>query len=241
MELVQSIKDPIAELIGSWTREINIYSIIIRILLSVLIGAIIGCERAQKRHAAGLRTFILITLASTMAMLLDSFVIPSGTPVLSAAVIIGVAIISSNSVLYSSKNQIKGLTTSAGMWTCAVIGLLLGAGFYTVALIGFVAFICCLFVFPKFERYLKNKSNHFEVHLELKNKDNLQNFVATIRQLGMRIDDIELNPAYINSGLSVYSVLLTIESKELKKYKTHKEIIEAIRSIDYINHIEEIN
>ena len=99
----------------------------------------------------------------------------------------------------------------------------------------------CLSLFPKMERYFKNKSNHFEVHLELKSKENLQSFVATIRQLGLRIDDIEVNPAYINSGLSVYSVSLTIQSNELKKYKSHSEIIDALRSIEYIHHIEEMN
>ena len=88
---------------------------------------------------------------------------------------------------------------------------------------------------------MENKSNHFEVHLELKSKENLQSFVSTIRKLGMRIDDIEVNPAYINSGLSVYSVSLTIQSNELKKYKSHSEIIDALRSIEYIYHIEEMN
>ena len=70
--------------------------------------------------------------------------------------------------------------------------------------------------------------------------DDLQSFVTTIRQLGLKIDDIEVNPAYINSGLSVYSIALTIQSGELKKYKTHTEIIEALRSIEYIHHIEEM-
>ena len=95
-------------------------------------------------------------------------------------------------------------------------------------------------MFPSLEVYLKNRSNHFEIHLELKQKDNLQNFITTIRQLGLRIDDIEVNPAYINSGLSVYSVSLTIMSSELKKYKTHAEIIEALKSIEYVHHIEEM-
>jgi putative Mg2+ transporter-C (MgtC) family protein len=121
------------------------------------------------------------------------------------------------------------------------MGLLIGAGFYTVSLIGFIALLACLSLFPALERRFKNKSNHFEIHLELKHKDNLQNFVTTIRKLGLRIDDIEVNPAYIHSGLSVYSVSLTIQSSELKKYKTHSEIIEALRSIEYIHHIEEMN
>ena len=163
-----------------------------------------------------------------------------GFPIISAAFVIGIAIISSNSILYSSKSQIKGLTTAVGLWAVGIFGLLIGAGFYTVSLISFVALLCCLSLFPSLERRFKNQSNHFEIHLELKHKDDLQNFVTTIRKLGLKIDDIEINPAYLNSGLSVYSIALTIQSGELKKYKTHKEIIEALRSIEYVHHIEEM-
>jgi putative Mg2+ transporter-C (MgtC) family protein len=236
--------DPLSSLLGTWASDINILSIVLRIGLSVLFSAIIGWERSTKRHAAGLRTFMLISLSATMAMLLDIFLIKTltlGFPFVSAAVVIAIAIISSNSILFSSKSQIKGLTTAAGLWAVGFIGLLLGAGFYTVAIIGFIALLSCLSLFPTMERHFKNKSNHFEVHLELKNKENLQSFVTTIRKLGLRIDDIEVNPAYINSGLSVYSVALTIQSSELKKYKTHSEIIEALRSIEYIHHIEEMS
>lgn len=242
-ELFNTI-DPISRLLGEWSSKIDLWSILLRIAISILFSAIIGWERSTKRHAAGLRTFMLTSLAATMAMLLDFFLVSKlqySFPIVSAAVVIGIAIISSNSILFSSKNQIKGLTTAAGLWTVGFIGLLLGAGFYTVAVIGFIAMMICLSIFPRMERHFKNKSNHFEVHLELKSKDNLQSFVATIRKLGLRIDDIEVNPAYINSGLSVYSVSLTIQSKELKKYKSHSEIIDALRSIEYIYHIEEMN
>lgn len=235
--------DPISRLLGEWSARLDIYSILLRIALTVLFSAIIGWERSTKRHAAGLRTFMLISLASTMAMLLDQFMMKSmqlTIPIISGAVVVGIAIISSNSILFSSKSQIKGLTTAAGLWTVGFMGLLIGAGFYTVSIISFIAMMLCLSIFPRMERYFKNKSNHFEVHLELKNKENLQSFVATIRKLGLRIDDIEVNPAYINSGLSVYSVALTIQSSELKKYKTHSEIIDALRSIEYIHHIEEM-
>ena len=75
---------------------------------------------------------------------------------------------------------------------------------------------------------------------ELDNKNNLPRFMNTIRELGLRIDDIELNSAYLNSGLSVYTVSLTVVSPELKKYKTHTEIISAIQSLEYVNYIEEM-
>lgn len=239
-ELVSNIVDPIAKLLGAWSSELTVGSVLFRIALSVLLSSVIGCERSSKRHAAGLRTFILVSLATTCSMLLDIFLgLPMG--VISAASVIGIAIITVNSILYSSRNQIKGLTTSVGLWACGILGLSIGAGFYTVTAVMFAALLCSLSLFPKFEAYLKNRSNHFEIHLELKDISYLQNFVTTIRELGMKIDDIESNPAYLHSGLSVYSISISIYSQELKKYKTHTEIIQALRSLDYIYHIEEMN
>mgnify|MGYP002675817808 FL=1 len=239
-ELVSNIVDPIAKLLGAWSSELTVWSVLFRIALSVLLSSVIGCERSSKRHAAGLRTFILVSLATTCSMLLDIFLgLPMG--VISAASVIGIAIITVNSILYSSRNQIKGLTTSVGLWACGILGLSIGAGFYTVTAVMFAALLCSLSLFPKFEVYLKNRSNHFEIHLELKDISYLQNFVTTIRELGMKIDDIESNPAYLHSGLSVYSISISISSQELKKYKTHTEIIQALRSLDYIYHIEEMN
>ena len=239
-----NIQDPIALLLGNWSSELNLCSVLLRTTVAVVFAAILGCERATKRHAAGLRTFMLVSLATSMAVMLDTFIrVNNGftLPLISASTMIGIAIISSNTLIFSSKNQIKGLTTSVGLWASGVIGIALGAGFYSAAVIAYIALIVCLSFFPKLEFYLKNRSNHFEIHLELKNKTNLQDFVTTIRKLNLKIDDIEANPAYINSGLSVFTVALTIRSEELKKYKSHKEIIDALSTLDYIYHIEELN
>lgn len=235
--------DPIASLLGQWALSLNIYTVILRLLLTLILSAILGCERSSKRHAAGLRTFMVVSLSTSVAMILDLYL--GGAQALgffpiSAAALIGLAIITVNSILYSSRNQIKGLTTSVGLWSCGILGLCIGAGFYTITLIVFASLMCSLSIFPRFERYLKNRSNHFEVHLELKNIAYLQNFVTTIRELGMKIDDIEANTAYQNSGLSVYSIAISISSEELKKYKTHTQIIEALSTLDYIYHIEEM-
>ena len=223
--------------------DLNTRSIILRILLSVIISTIIGCERATKRHAAGVRTFVLVSLSSTLAMIIDCYLASHTTNyiyILSAASIIAVVTISVNSILYSSRNQIKGLTTSAALWACGVLGLTAGAGLFILTIIGFVLLMICLSLMPTFERDLKNRSNYFEVHLELKSSQYLQDFISTIRRLNLSIDDIELNPAYSSSGLSVYTISLSIHNDELKHYKTHAEIISALASLDYIYHIEEM-
>jgi len=235
--------DPIARLLGAWSADLTPAGVLLRFFLVILFSAIIGCERAAKRHSAGLRTFVLISLSCTIAMLLDEFLFAayqSNHFILSAASIIGLSVICVNSLMVSSRSQIKGLTTSVAMWACGMMGLAVGAGFYTPAIIIFLVLLITLPVFPSFEMFLKDRSNHFEVHLELTDSSYLQDFVTTIRKLGMRIDDIEFNTAYAGSGLSVYSVAITIGNETIQKYKTHKELIEALGTLKYIYHIEEM-
>lgn len=235
--------DPIIKALGAWAQELSLATILMRVCLSVVLSTIIGCERATKRHAAGVRTFVVTSLACTAAMLTDCCIAkesPAHLYLLSASAIVAVAIISVNSVLYTSRNQIKGLTTSVALWATGIIGLTAGAGYVTITLVAFILLLISLSWMPGFETDLKNRSNFFEVHLELKSSQYLQEFMTTSRRLGLAIDDIELNPAYASSGLSVYSVSLSIKSAELKQYKTHKEIIEALGTLEYVYHIEEM-
>lgn len=235
------LSDPIAQLLGPWAAEPGPWCAVFRVALAVLLAAVIGWERSSKRHSAGLRTFMLISLAGCAAALLDQSLLDANIPLLSAAAIIGMAILSCNSILFSSKNQIKGLTTSAALWACGLVGVALGSGAYVLALAAFAALLLTVSWFPRLEKYLKDRSNHFEVHLELKNREDLQRFITTMRTLGLKIDDIEANPAYINSGLSVYSVSLTVRQKDRTKYSSHKEMIEAINTLDFVYYAEEID
>lgn len=240
---LMSAADPIANLLGDWSKELNTASVLLRAALIVVLASVIGCERSSKRHSAGLRTFILISFSSEVAMTVDLFLMRDFSfrlPLLSAATLTASALVSVNSILFSSRSQIKGLTTSAGLWACSILGFTAGAGLYTLTLIVFVFLLCILACFPSFETYLKNRSNHFEIHLELKSSEYLRDFVTVSRRLGLRIDDIEANQAYVGSGLSVYTITFTVCSPELKKYKTHRETVEALSSLDYIYHIEEM-
>ena len=236
--------DVIAKTLGPWASSLSVGSIILRVLLSAVLSIIIGCERATKRHAAGVRTFVVVSLASTFTMMIDCYLASNTSNyvyILSAASIISVATISVNSILFSSRNQIKGLTTSAALWACGILGLTAGAGLFALTIVGFILLMISLSWMPAFEKDLKNRSNHFEVHLELKSSQYLQDFITTIRRLDLSIDDIELNPAYSSSGLSVYSISLSIHNEELKHYKTHTEIIDSLASLEYVYHIEEMS
>lgn len=237
------VADPIANLFGEWASTVNIYSIMLRIALAVCLGAAIGWERSNKRHAAGLRTFILAILTTTVAMILDKYFLEANGQsifIISGCAVLALAIISCNTTIYTSKSQIKGLTTSVALWGVSFIGLTLGAGLYLTTIILFTVFLFSLSLFPKLEVFLKNRSTQFDVHLELTNASFLKDFTAVLRELGIRIFDIEANPAYINSGLSVYTISLSIMKEELQKYKTHEDVIKALQSLPYVAHIEEM-
>ena len=95
-----NMNDPIASLLGGWSTELNLYSVLLRVAVSVVFAAIIGCERASKRHAAGQRTFILVSLASTVAMMLDKSFAGTSMPLISAAAVIAIAIINNPQGVY---------------------------------------------------------------------------------------------------------------------------------------------
>lgn len=117
----------------------------------------------------------------------------------------------------------------------------IGAGLYTVSVIGYAALMCCLALFPTFEIDLKNRSNHFEIHLELKNREDLQRFITTMRTLGLKNRRHRSQPCLHNSGLSVFSVSLTVRQKDRAKYRSHREMIDAINTLDFVYYAEEID
>ena len=112
------MNDYLASLLGPWASGLGAGAIVLRVLLSLVLSAVIGCERSSKRHSAGLRTFIVVSLAATTAAVTELSLLAAGHsgPWIGAATVIGAAIISGYSILFSSRGQIKGLTTSAGLW-----------------------------------------------------------------------------------------------------------------------------
>ncbi len=233
------MQDPIAKLIGSWLLNTTIYSIIVRIILSVIIGAIFGYERARRGHVAGLRTYIMIVLSTTIASICDS-IIASKFYALSFASIIAISLIGANSITISSKNRIKGLTTTIGLFSVAILGVSLGSGYYTISIIGAVLAMICMALLGKIEVVLKEKSMHMQIHLELTKSMYLANFTTTIRKLGMRISELEIQKAYLNTSLAVYTISIELNNKDVLTYKKHKDIVEALMSLDYVSYVEEI-
>lgn len=238
--------DPIVKLLGDWLGDIeNVWTILIRLILAVIFAGIIGIERASKRHAAGFRTYILVCLGATLAMITNEFISlsnpgSSDASRLGAQVISGIGFLGAGTILVTSKNQIRGLTTAAGLWACACMGLAIGIGFYTLALGGLVVIILSLTVFPVIEGYFTERTKSFEIHIEFSSRTDLKEFIQYARGNNLKVKSIEHNPAYSSTGISAYTIILETLKEKGVKAKNHIQIIDEIRNLEFVNYVEEL-
>ena len=242
--MYNSFVDPIIasnpETLGFLSDVSNVFTILIRLLLVVLCAGMIGIERSKKKHSAGLRTYMLVCLGAAVIMILGDFLVlsmPDGTDVgrLGAQVISGIGFLGAGTILVTSKNRIKGLTTAAGLWISACIGLVLGAGFYTLGILATLITSLILSMLPGFERLLRTKTRYMELDIELHERSHLKELVNYLRSIDVRVYSVERNDAYHASGLSVYSVTLIFP-----KTQSHISLLESIKNLPYVNHCEEI-
>ncbi|MGM1047427.1 MAG: MgtC/SapB family protein [Bacillota bacterium] len=144
-------------------------NILLRLLLSMLMGGLIGWERERSNHAAGLRTHILVCLGSTLIMLLsiygfadfvDEVNVRIDPARLATAVITGIGFLGAGTILFTGKS-ITGLTTAASIWVVGAIGLAIGAGFYFASIVSTLLILLNLIVFNKLEqRYIRGSKLH---------------------------------------------------------------------------------
>lgn len=230
--------DPLTKWLGIEKElgEITIWSILVRFVLVVLCAGACGLERARRRHAAGLRTYILVCLGSMIVIFTNQYiyeVFETGDVArLGAQVISGIGFLGAGTILVTSRSQIKGLTTAAGLWVSACIGLAIGIGFYTVAIVGTIFAFIAFTLLPKLEILFTKGSNTIEVHIELYNRESLKDFIDYVRAKGGKINLVDYNVSYAKSGLSVYTINMVSWVKDTSI------AVKEINELAYVNFAE---
>lgn len=149
----------------------NTYSVVFRILLAAIFGGAIGFERGQHGRAAGLRTHMLVCVGSTVTVLSGLYAavemgFNSDPMRVSAQVISGIGFLGAGTILTRNESQVTGLTTAAGLWTTACIGIAVGLGFYWASIAAFVVVIVSITILTKLElgqRRRTGNAYYFEV------------------------------------------------------------------------------
>ena len=140
--------------------NVNTVGAIFKLMLSLLLGAVVGLERRHKGQIAGMRTFALISMGATLAMLISIYIpqeymgLKNGDPGrIAAQVISGIGFLGAGAII-QMKGSVRGLTTAAGIWMTACIGLAVGAGMYLIATVACLLIIFVLLILETAEKYL---------------------------------------------------------------------------------------
>lgn len=208
---------------------LNVWSITFRILLATVIGGCIGSERGRHGRAAGLRTHILVCLGSTMTVMIGIYSVQvlglGGDPMrISAQVVSGIGFLGAGTILTRGHSHITGLTTAAGLWTTACLGLAIGAGFYFGAVLAWLVMTLAITVFTRLERTVKeHRVDTYYIEL-----DDIARVNDFSREMGSQISSLQVFKA--KSGLPSHIGL----ECAIKDLDNDDALLEHLRTINYV-------
>ena len=222
-------------------REIGFVSIALRMILSFLCGGLIGLEREYKRRAAGFRTHILICLGAAITTMTSQYlalVMGFHTDLgrLGAQVIAGIGFIGAGSILVTRRQRVKGLTTAAGLWAAAIIGLCFGSGFYEGGLCATVLILIAEILFSRVETAILSRVPEINLYVECTEKTAMDALMGLMEQEQVKVLTVEVMRA-TGEGLGNISAILSVRLP--KKYHAETLLLK-INGLDAVVAAEEL-
>jgi putative Mg2+ transporter-C (MgtC) family protein len=224
-------------------QDINTLSITVRLLMATLMGGLIGLERGIKKRPAGMRTYMLVCIGATLVMITSqylAYIFPNTDPArMGAQVISGIGFLGVGTIIITRDRQVRGLTTAAGLWASACMGLAIGVGFYTGALIALAFIFLVTTVMHRLDTELVRRSRAVEIYMELKDSSNIYKVLDFIRDNEVKVTYMEvMRPKYDHEATTSKIGLLL--SLYLPHRKIHYELISKIGAIDCVSFVEEV-
>ena len=235
-----------------YLRELNMVSILVRLLCAMAFGGAVGIERGHKRRPAGFRTYMLVCLGAALTMLLSQYVvymqsgpwaeqiaelgIKNDVSRFGAQVINGIGFLGAGTILVTGHQEVKGLTTAAGLWASACAGLAIGAGFYEGTALCFLLVWACIHVFPVFVEKLLAHARNMNIYVELESINNIGALIHLLHDYNIQIYDVEPDSGSVKTmRLSNATISL-----RLPKGMAHELVLSSIAKLDCIVSVDEI-
>ena len=222
-------------------QEINVVSITIRLFLATVFGGLIGVERTRKQRAAGFRTHILVCIGATLAMMtnqylvqeLDALADPSR---IGAQVISGIGFLGAGTILVTKQQEIRGLTTAAGLWASACMGLAIGIGFYEGAIIGFLYIWGVMTVLQRVDRMVQKRTKHIKLYIELENITYFDPLLSHFKERHEKIYDTQV----VNSSNQTSTHIGLLMTIKISSRYDKKEAIKRLSGLEGIYSVKEL-
>lgn len=206
----------------------------------MLCGGLIGLERSRKNRPAGFRTYMIVCLGSALVMMTNQFLYDhfsgSDPARLGAQVISGIGFLGAGTIIVTSRSQVKGLTSAAGLWASACMGLAIGIGFYAGALIVAVAVFLIITVFKKFDSWLTSTNRMITVYTSFSTIEHFDRFISYCYKNNFKVNDIEITK---DPNLREVTVIAIIQL-EANTRLNHVETLQKFSSLEGLVHIEEL-
>ena len=220
------------ELVLGYIREFNIVTVCLRVALSVLAGGVIGNERGRHGSAAGLRTHILVCVGACLTALTgffvyESFSLQGDVLRLSAQVISGIGFLGAGMIIVKNSNVITGLTTAAGMWATAAIGIAVGCGFYSGAIL---ATLSCVVTAAYLTRLERRRKVSVHIYAEVESPKKLGDIADMIRE--NTFGDVLVETVAAKSKI-VGNIGLYITASDKQKSHELRKFIETIDGVTF--------
>ena len=220
-------------------REVTYLAVALRVFAAVIIGGILGLERGMKNRPAGLRTYMLVCVGACIVMLTNQYIYQmygSGDPVrMGAQVVSGIGFLGAGTIIVTRRNQIKGLTTAAGLWASAGVGLALGIGFYEAAIAGAAAVFFVMTLLQKMDNKLHRRSRQLEAYIELDGVS-LGDFLRIMRESDIEVSDVQRE----SSDDEVSGARAYVATLKGKRRQNHQELMEKVLAIPGVKFVEEL-
>ena len=189
-------------------RQFNMGTVVLRLLLAMLSGGVVGYGRSQKARAAGFRTYMLISIGAAMAVLLtlfqyemlkgpwatvcDQVGLKFDASRMASSVITGIGFLGAGIIIKISHQQVHGLTTSTGLFATMVMGLASGAGFYECVIITLILIVLVLNVMSPLEFAFKRRLRNITLNVEFNSVEDIAGITRAIEAEGARMYDIDV-------------------------------------------------
>lgn len=232
-------------------RDFSFASVTLRLAMALVFGGMIGFERAKKRRAAGFRTYMLVCMGAALAMLLgqyESELLTEHWSILAevtgnrvdvvrfgAQVINGIGFLGAGTVIVTGRQEVKGLTTAAGLWASACAGLAIGAGFYECALVALVLISLSITLLPMVETIIVERARNMNIYVEFTDRAAIGDVITCIKGLNAHIFEIDICKSE-GSGLNPGAILYV----QLEKWRPHAEVLAMISRIENVTTINEV-
>ena len=224
-----------------WTINFHDLGIsVFKIALALFCAGVIGLERGRKKRPAGFRTYMVVCVGATLVMMTNEYlceVYGTGDVArLGAQVINGIGFLGAGTIITTGHNRVKGLTTAAGLWTSACIGLAIGSGYYEGAILGTFAIVIIMVVLHSLDRRLTNNTKAIILYVEFTKMSVMRKLVGFARENDIKVEDVEIEqPNNMMEAKMAAVVTLRLPNKE-----NHLEFLEKVSSLEGVMFVEEI-